>query len=159
MQGNLTVPAAAGSAALLVGAFSFQLAGYAPCELCLWQRWPHAAAIAAGILAFALPSPVWPAAGALSALTSAGIGVYHAGVERNWWEGPASCSATTDIGELSAAQLLDRIMAAPVISCDEIVWQFAGLSMAGWNALISTALAGIWVAAALRGRRVKRRSP
>ncbi len=150
---RLIVLAASGSLALLIGAFLFQRAGYAPCELCLWQRWPHAFAVAAGAFALALPSPALAAAGALSALSTAAIGAYHAGVEMGWWEGPASCSATMDIGGVSAGQLLDQIMAAPVIRCDEVVWQLAGLSMAGWNALISLGLAGIWISAAIRSTR------
>ncbi|MCB1340684.1 MAG: disulfide bond formation protein B [Pseudooceanicola sp.] len=144
---RLILLAAGGSAALLLGAFIFQFFGYAPCKLCLWQRWPHAAAALVGLLALALPriTPL-PLLGALAALTTSGIGLYHAGVEQRWWEGPNTCTSG-DIGGLSSGELLDKIMNAPLIRCDEIAWQLMGLSMAGWNALLSLALAVVWVLA------------
>ncbi|MEM8655329.1 MAG: disulfide bond formation protein B [Pseudomonadota bacterium] len=138
--------AAGGSAALLLGAFAFQALGYAPCQMCLWQRYPHATAIALGALAVFLPLPALIALGALAALTTAGIGGYHVGVEQGWWQGPTSCSAGA-IDTLDPDALFDQIMAAPLIRCDEIAWQFAGLSMAGWNMVISLALAALWLAA------------
>ena len=134
-----------GSLALLLGAWGFQAMGYPPCKMCIWQRWPHGLAAGMGLIgAFA---PVWPVAvvGAAAALTTSGIGVFHAGVERGWWEGPSACTAA-DISGLSPAELMDQIMSAPLIRCDEIAWQFAGLSMAGWNALLSAGLAVLWVA-------------
>lgn len=148
---SLILAAAAGSAALLLGAWCFQLLGYAPCKLCLWQRWPHAAAVALGLLAWAGPAWSRPLAlmGALAALATAGIGAFHAGVEQGWWQGPTSCSGG-DIGAMSADELLDSIMAAPLVRCDEIAWSFLGLSMAAWNAAISLGLALVWLAAARR---------
>ncbi len=140
--------AAGGSAALLAGAFAFQhLGGLAPCELCLWQRWPHAAAIAIGAAALALGMGALAWAGAAAALATAGIGAYHTGVERKWWDGPAACSGG-DMGTLTTDQLFDRIMAAPLVRCDEVPWDMLGLSMASWNALIALALAALWIAAA-----------
>ncbi|MEQ3708433.1 MAG: disulfide bond formation protein B [Tateyamaria sp.] len=138
--------AALGSALLLGGAFVFQLLGYAPCKMCIWQRYPHAAAIALGALAFFVPLPALIALGALAALTTASIGGYHMGVEQGWWEGPTSCSAGA-IDNIDPDALFDQIMAAPLIRCDEIAWQLAGLSMAGWNMVISLVLAGLWIAA------------
>ncbi|MFC4668523.1 disulfide bond formation protein B [Seohaeicola nanhaiensis] len=144
---QLILLAAGGSAALLAGAFTFQYFGYPPCHLCLWQRWPHAAAILIGLVALALPRvTALPALGALAALTTAGIGVYHTGVERGWWEGPNTCTSGP-IDGVSSAELLDRIMNAPLIRCDEVAWQLMGLSMASWNALLSFGLAAIWVMA------------
>ena len=144
---QLILLAASGSAALLAGAFTFQYFGYPPCHLCLWQRWPHAAAILIGLVALALPRvTALPALGALAALTTAGIGVYHTGVERGWWEGPNTCTSGP-IDGVSSAELLDRIMNAPLIRCDEVAWQLMGLSMASWNALLSFGLAAIWVMA------------
>jgi disulfide bond formation protein DsbB len=140
--------AAGGSAALLAGAFAFQhLGGMAPCELCLWQRWPHAAAIAIGAAALALGTGGLAWAGAVAALATAGIGAYHTGVERKWWDGPAACSGG-DMGALTSDQLFDRIMSAPLVRCDEVPWDMLGLSMASWNALIALALAALWIAAA-----------
>ncbi len=82
---NMMLLAAGGSLALLVGAFVFQALGYAPCKLCLWQRWPHAAAIALGGLVLLLgPLVLVGIAGALAAATTAGIGIYHTGVERGF---------------------------------------------------------------------------
>ncbi|MGR3501055.1 disulfide bond formation protein B [Pseudaestuariivita sp.] len=141
--------AAGGSAAVLLAAYGFQhLGGLAPCKMCLWQRWPHAAAILIGVLAFVVPvgTRVWAVLGALAALVTAGIGLYHVGVEQAWWKGPSSCSAQS-IGGLSTDELLDQIMSAPLVRCDEIAWSFAGLSMAGWNAVLSLGLAVIWVMA------------
>ena len=150
----LILAAAGGSAALLLGAFGFQyLGGLAPCKLCLWQRWPHGAAILIGALALALPGRALPLLGALAALSTAAIGTYHAGVERGWWEGPDTCTAGP-VGGLSPEQLMAQIMNAPLVRCDEIAWQMFGLSMAGWNAVLSAGLAALWLWAAARsGRR------
>lgn len=144
----LSTLAAAGSAALLAGANAFQyIGGMAPCALCLWQRWPHAAAVVIGLAALALPGRLLPLMGAAAALATAGIGAYHTGVERGWWEGPSTCTAG-DISQLSPEELLNRIMAAPVVRCDEVPWEMLTLSMASWNAIAALALAGIWLMAA-----------
>ncbi|MEL7252952.1 MAG: disulfide bond formation protein B [Pseudomonadota bacterium] len=142
--------ASLGSAALLGGAFAFQALGYAPCPMCLWQRYPHAAAIVIGALALVMPGRILPALGALAALVTAGIGVFHTGVERGWWEGPSTCSSQP-IGGLSSDELLDQIMNAPLVRCDEVAWQLAGLSMASWNAVLSLGLAVLWIMAMTRG--------
>ena len=144
----LIVLAAGGSAALLLGAFAFQhLGDMAPCKLCIWQRWPHAAAIVFGVLALAIPGRLFPIFGALAALATAGIGAYHTGVERGWWEGPSSCSSG-DISDLSTEELMEQIMSAPLVRCDEVPWELFSLSMASWNALVALALALLWVLAA-----------
>ena len=145
---------------LLLGAFGFQALGYAPCQLCLWQRWPHAVAMGAG--AFALTGVAvafWALAGALSALTTAGIGLYHTGVERGFWEGPQACSAGGTLSGLSGADLLSTEGASDVIRCDEVAWAFAGLSMASWNAVLSLGLAGLWIAALVRLGRARSNRP
>ena len=160
--------AAGGSAALLLGAYAFQAAGYAPCRMCLWQRWPHMVAIAAGLGAFALAVPARAAAlrglavlGLLATLTTAGLGVFHTGVERGWWEGPGSCTGSGGLAGLSGDDLLS-LDGAGVVMCDEVVWAFAGLSMASWNAVLSLALAAVWAtviarapAGALSGARTR----
>ncbi len=143
---GLILLAAGGSAALLLGAFAFQLAGYPPCKLCLWQRWPHGAAIVIGLVALWVRGPALPALGALAAATTAGIGAYHAGVERGIFAGPNSCTSNP-VGGMATDDLLNQILNAPLIRCDEIAWQLAGISMAGWNALLSALLAVIWIAA------------
>ena len=150
---RLIILAMAGSLAMLAGAFAFQyIGGLAPCHLCLLQRWPHAAALAIGLLALAIPGRLLPLAGAAAALTTAGIGIYHTGVERLWWAGPTSCSAGSIAG-LDVKDLLDpSIVVAPVVRCDEVVWQMLGLSMASWNVVLSLGLALIWLLAA-RSRR------
>ncbi|MEX0338382.1 MAG: disulfide bond formation protein B [Arenibacterium sp.] len=145
----LTLFASGGSFCLLAGAFAFQhLGGLAPCALCIWQRWPHAAAIAIGVVALlSVPHGALLFLGALAALASAGIGLFHTGVERGWWEGPSTCSSGS-ISDLSAQELLDQIMQAPLVRCDEVAWQMLGLSMASWNMVVSLGLALIWLWAA-----------
>ncbi len=141
---SLILIAAGGSAALLLGALGFQyLGGMAPCKLCFWQRYPHVAAIALGAIAMIAPGRFWPFMGMLAALTTAALGVYHTGVEKGWWEGPTTCTSSGTEG-LTADELFDQIMAAPVIRCDEIAWELLGLSMASWNAVMALILAGIW---------------
>ncbi|THD84250.1 disulfide bond formation protein B [Aliigemmobacter aestuarii] len=151
---TLILLAAGGSAALLAAAFGFQhIGGYAPCQMCLWQRWPHAAAVVIGLLALLLKGRTLPWLGALAALATAAIAAYHSGVERKWWPGPASCSSGSIEG-LSVDQLLDPtiVVAAPV-PCDEIVWQMFGLTMPNLNLFASLALAAVWVMAAQIRRR------
>ncbi|SLN16637.1 disulfide bond formation protein B [Pseudooctadecabacter jejudonensis] len=146
----LIVLAASGSAALLAGAFLFQVLGYAPCQMCLWQRWPHAVAIAIGLIALATPRIrallAW--AGAAAAAITAGLGFFHTGVEKGWWEGPSSCSG----GGLEAVDGADLLSTdiAPIVMCSDVVWSLFGLSMASYNGLISLALALIWIIAARR---------
>lgn len=153
---NLALIASAGSFALLLGAFAFQhIGGLAPCKLCLWQRWPHAAAVLIGILILTLGSRVRAGAvavaltflGALAAGTSAVIGAYHTGVEYGWWKGPSTCTSSNP-ADMSADAFFDKVMNAPLIRCDEVAWSLAGLSMASWNAVLSIILVGIWLRAA-----------
>jgi len=141
--------ASAGSVALLMGALTFQAIGYAPCAMCLWQRYPHVVAIAVGLLVlFGLRQKVAYFIGASAAATTAGIGVYHTGVERDWWEGPTSCTGTgLDLSAMSAMDLLSTSGPSDIVMCDQVVWEFLSLSMASWNALFSFALAGLWLAA------------
>jgi disulfide bond formation protein DsbB len=137
-----------GSAALVLGALAFQYwGGLQPCVLCLWQRWPHAAAIAAGLAGMYLvrqgrrhESGLATLVAAAALAVTAGLGAYHAGVELRWWEGTQACGATGPVATTAAA-LRDQLLAAPVVRCDEIAWSFLGVSMAGWNFLLSGALA------------------
>ena len=139
-----------GSAAVLIAALGFQyIGGLAPCKMCLWQRYPHVAAVFVAALFFVFQYRPVAALGATASLATAGIGFYHAGVELSWWEGPNSCTSGA-IGGMSTEDLINQIMAAPMVRCDEIPWALWGLSMAGWNALLSLALAGLWMMALRR---------
>jgi len=147
-RSTLIFLAGGGSLALLLGAFGFQhLGDMPPCKLCLWQRWPHAAAVLIGLVALIVPGRALPLLGALAALCTAAIGAYHTGVERGWWEGPNSCTSGP-IGGLSTEDLMARIMAAPLVRCDEVPWEMFTLSMASWNAIASAGLTVLWVLAA-----------
>lgn len=148
MRAFLILIAAGGSAAMLLAALGFQyIGGLPPCDLCIEQRWPHLAAVILGALALLIRGWILPWLGALAALTTSGLGLYHTGVERAWWEGPTTCTSAP-VGNLSADQLFDKIMAAPLVRCDEVAWEFLGLSMASWNAICALILALIWIAAA-----------
>ncbi|SLN14654.1 disulfide bond formation protein B [Roseovarius litorisediminis] len=144
---KLILIAAGGSAFMMLGALAFQhIGGMAPCKLCIWQRWPHVIAIAIGLVALAWPRAILILTGAVAALTTAGIGFYHTGVERSWWEGPTSCTSSGSSG-MSADDLFDQIMAAHLVRCDEVPWEMFGLSMASWNGVVSLGLAMIWMMA------------
>jgi disulfide bond formation protein DsbB len=139
-------------AALLAGAYGSEIwGGLYPCEMCWWQRYAHFAALALALLSLALRkapdrgrSFVWLAA--LAILVSGGIGAYHAGVEAGIFEGFTTCTSTAGAG-LSSEELLKQIMAAPIVRCDDIQFSFLGISMAGWNAILSilAALSILWL--------------
>lgn len=148
---HLVLLATGGSLALILGALAFQYIGdLPPCKLCYWQRYPHFVAIGIGVIALVTGAAALAGLGALAALATAGVGFYHVGVEQKWWQGPTSCSGGGNVGALSTEDLLNQIMAAPLVRCDEIPWQMLGLSMAGWNMVLSLGLAMIWVMAARR---------
>lgn len=108
-----------------------------PCEMCWWQRYPHFAAVALALISFAVrPRALWVGLAALAILASGLIGGYHAGVEYGWWEGLTTCATAVGGGDA-----LDAIFAAPLVRCDEVQWSLAGISLAGFNFLISTAAA------------------
>ena len=139
------------SASMLAGAFYFQyVVGLAPCELCIWQRWPHLIAFVIGMLAWVIPSVWLMRLGAITMAVSGGLGIYHTGVERSWWQGPTTCSGTTDISAMNPEDLLDHILAAPVVRCTDVAWEMFSLSMASWNALASFALVALWCVAIRR---------
>lgn len=139
-----------GSAAILGGAYAFQhLGGFPPCKMCLWQRWPHAMAILIGLVIAFTGKVKLAWAAALASLCTALIGMYHVGVEQGWWEGPSTCTAS-GVSGLSSEELMEQILSAPLVRCDDIAWQLAGISMAGWNAILSLCLVVLWVNAARR---------
>ncbi|GMG80851.1 disulfide bond formation protein B [Paralimibaculum aggregatum] len=147
-----TFLAGAASALMLLAAFGFQyLGGLAPCPMCLWQRWPHAAAAVLAVLAvtaFWRMHRTLAGLGAVAMLVSAALGFYHAGVEQGWWRGLSGCVAP-DPSALSADALLTQILETDIVRCDEIPWSFLGLSMAAWNAVVSLGIAVVWIWSAL----------
>ena len=148
---RLALAAALGSAGLLIAALIFQYGfGMAPCALCIWQRWPHLAAVLAGGVALTVPTLPVLLAGAAAAATSGGIAVYHSGVERGWFEGPTACSGGGGLSGQSIDDILNFEQSFQVVRCDEVPWEMLGLSMASWNGLASFALAGVWLLATRR---------
>jgi disulfide bond formation protein DsbB len=143
--------------ALLGGAIGSQyLGGLRPCEMCIWQRWPHAVAIFLALLAFTGPATsggarAFTLLAAVAIAVSGGIGVYHAGVEAKIFEGLTQCTATGK--GLKGADLLNHIMHAPIVRCDEIQFRFLGLTLAGWNAVLSLGGAALIAVLTFRGRR------
>ncbi|WP_160140527.1 disulfide bond formation protein B [Blastochloris tepida] len=135
--------------AAISAAFVFQyVVGLAPCSLCYTQRIPHYLAMPialAAVVAGRRGAERWARGGALLlSLVMAGgavIASYHAGVEWHWWSGPASCTGDLASPWSSTADLIAQLNAAPIVPCDEPAWVFLGLSMAGWNALLSAGLA------------------
>ena len=111
--------------------------GLFPCEMCMWQRWPHLAAIILALLAKVLATrelaalPVLLAA--IAILISGFIGGFHGGVEYGWWEGITSCATNVPAG----GDMLDSIMNAPLVRCDVAPWSLFGISLAGFNFLLS----------------------
>ena len=132
----------AGPAALLGGALAFQyIGGLAPCEMCMWQRWALVAALALALLAWATGhARAVQALAVLAVLGGAGIAAFHAGVEQHWWQGFTACTAPPISG--TSAEMLSQILAQPLIRCDAIPWSLFGVSMAGWNAVISGLIGG-----------------
>ena len=126
---------------LLTGALASQyLGGLHPCEMCYWQRWPHGAAIVLAALAFTGPaqsrrSVTLTLLAAAAIAVSGLIGAYHAGVELGIFEGITTCTALAQGG--STADLLKQISRAPLVRCDQVQFAFLGISMAGWNAVLS----------------------
>lgn len=127
------------SSALLGGALIAQYAfGLYPCEMCMWQRWPHVAALLIATSAlFIAPASRRPVVGlaALALLVSGLIGGFHAGVEYQWWEGLTTCSSAPGGG---SGDIMKDILAAPLVRCDVAPWSLFGISLAGYNFLISS---------------------
>jgi disulfide bond formation protein DsbB len=145
--------------ATILAALAFEhLGGYAPCPLCLQQRYAYYFAVPASVVAYFFAQGHSTSVArtlliliAVAFVVNAGLGIYHAGVEWKWWLGPDTCAAVgaTDLGALSVAEQLAN---AQVVRCDEAAWRFLGLSFAGWNAVASALLAGIAAWGAARKR-------
>lgn len=144
--GRVAVAAGLASALLLAAALAFQAAGYAPCELCILQRWPHLAAAVIGLVVLVIGPRRWLVAlGLVAALAATLAAGYHAGVEWRLWPGLSACSGSLgDLTALSTTDLMTRLNAAPVVRCDQPALVILGLSMAGWNALASAGLVVLW---------------
>ena len=144
---------------LLGGALGSQyIGGLAPCEMCYWQRWPHAFAIPLAALAFTAPaasrqSRTLVLIAAFAIAVSGSIGVYHAGVELGFFEGFTACTST--VRAASTEELLEQLMKVPLVRCDQVQWAFLGVSMAGWNAILSLSGAAAIAWLALTGRRAR----
>lgn len=122
-------------ALLLAGAYISEYGfGLFPCEMCWWQRYPHFVAVALAIVSYlAPPRRMWIGLAALAIAVSGGIGVFHAGVEYGWWDSPLGCTASDPFS-------LD------FVRCDEPAWSLMGISLAGFNAMLSIGSAiAIWV--------------
>jgi disulfide bond formation protein DsbB len=143
------------AAATILAALAFEhLGGYAPCPLCLEERYAYYFAVPASALALFLArghatgfARILLLLIALAFLANMAVGIYHSGVEWKWWAGPGECSGAFELqwGE-------GGIVDTPIIRCDEASWRFLMLSFAGWNAVISAFLAAIaaWGAAQKR---------
>ena len=150
------------SAGVILTALGFEyLGGYAPCPLCLMQRYAYYAGIPLLFLALVLVAADRPglarlmfAIVALGFLANAGLGTYHAGAEWKFWQGPATCAAASGDLATNAGSLLQDLRRVQVIRCDEAAWRFLGLSFAGWNVLTSLLLGAITLRAAVAARQV-----
>jgi disulfide bond formation protein DsbB len=137
-----------GALAVILAALGFEhLGGYLPCPLCLQQRYAYYAGIPLLFIALVLLSSEklrWAqllfALVAIGFLINAGLGVYQAGAEWKFWPGPNSCGTLQAIGGTGRG-VLDTLAATKVVRCDEAQWRLAGLSFAGWNAVVSLLLA------------------
>lgn len=136
-------------AALLGGALIAQYGfGLPPCEMCWWQRYPHIAALVLAALGWVTRRDAFVALAAIAILVSGALGAYHAGVEYGWWEGMTACTTSAAAG----GDPLEAIMNAPIVRCDVAPWTLGGVSLAGFNFLIST-IAGLAILWLIRGRK------
>ncbi|MGC2416061.1 MAG: disulfide bond formation protein B [Stellaceae bacterium] len=145
------------SAIVLGSAFLSQYwGGLAPCELCLLQRWPWAAAIAMSLVALVAgsrPALPWVALGlTLVFALGAVFAFYHVGVEEHWLAGPSACTASGG-GAQTLEEMKRQILGTAPVLCDRVQWSLLGVSLAGWNLLASLGMAAICAAVFLRTRR------
>jgi disulfide bond formation protein DsbB len=155
----------AASAVVLGGALISQYwGGLAPCELCLMQRWPWAAAIAIALIAIMVGSESllsWLAL-VLTAVFAIGgaLALYHVGVEKHWFAGPSACTGAATAADTVEA-LKARILGQMPVSCDEPAWSLWGISLAGWNLLASLVMGSFCLAVfwLLRGPRRQTEMP
>lgn len=138
---------------MLLTAFFFQyVLGLEPCILCVLQRWPYVLAIALGLIAWRFPETraavyLWSV---VTFVTGGGIAAYHVGVEQRWWEGTSACGGGSPLGSADPAALMEQLLATPVVACDQIPWALFGISMAGYNVLMSAGFALLCLLVLLR---------
>lgn len=141
--------AAAGAALALTagaigGAWLFEFAGYAPCDLCLQQRYAYYIGVPLAAISMGALAAGWRRSG-LAALAllfplflfSAAFGAWHSGVEWGFWPGPAGCSNAAAPRAADMADFLRQMEATRLVRCDEVAIRILGLSLAGWNAVVS----------------------
>lgn len=141
--------------AAILGALGFEhLGGYPPCQLCLEQRYAYYAGaplLFGALVLLSAGEPRWAAAlfllVSLAFLANAGLGIYHAGAEWRFWPGPDSCTGAQSI-TTSAGGLLDTLKSTNVVRCDEAALRILGVSLAGWNAVVSVFVFGMSLRAA-----------
>ena len=137
---------------LLGGALGSQyIGGLHPCEMCYWQRWPHGLAILLAAASFTAPatssrSRALTLLAAVAIAVSGAIGVYHAGVEAKVFEGFTTCTS-------NGAMSFEDLLKVPLVRCDQIQWSLFGISMAGWNAILSLGGAALILILSLKRRR------
>lgn len=144
------------AAATIAGAWAYQLAGYAPCELCLKERIPYYTGAPLAFVAYLLAARAKPVPArailvlvALIFAAGTALAVYHSGVEFGWWPGPADC--TGDFTAAASTQdFLKQLQSVQVVRCDAVAIRVLGLSLAAWNAVISAVLAVAAIFAAIR---------
>ena len=136
------------ASATIAGAWIFEAFGYLPCELCLKQRWAYYIGVPLAALTTLIAARSEKAARpllwllALVFIGSMIFGVYHAGVEWRFWEGPAACTgAATAVGSMD--DFMKQLQTTQVVQCDKVAIRILGLSLAGWNAVISAAMAAL----------------
>lgn len=144
--------------ATIAGAHLFEAVGYAPCKLCLQQRYAYyIGAPLALLVALIAPSQTTLARAllllvALLFAANAIFGAYHAGVEWGWWPGPTDCAPTGGGVSMQAGSLLQQMQTARVVNCSAAALRIFGLSLAGWNAIICAAMAAIAARGAVRAQ-------
>ncbi|MFD2204404.1 disulfide bond formation protein B [Kiloniella antarctica] len=159
-SGYMALLAIASSMLVLAGALAFQyIGGLYPCVLCMYQRWAYVVAAAFALLAWVLRknpplARITLGASSLSFLGGAVIAGFHAGVEKQWWEGTSECQGDAFDLSLSVDDLANQLLNQPVVRCDVVPWDLFGISMAGYNVPISLMLAGIcfWTVRQKRSR-------
>ena len=147
------------ASAIVLGAalLSQYWGGLVPCELCLLQRWPWAAAITIALVALLVGGsrPALPRVALVLAVVYA-VGVafaaYHVGVEQHWWAGPTACAAPAS-GAMTLEAMKQQILGTPAVLCDQVQWSLFGVSLAGWNLLASLVMAAICLAVFAYARR------